>query len=82
MADVSKLYKGVWSGTTSPAEAKAQASSIYGQAAAETAESACFRAGVNYGSSGAAESANFSVYRQCGREFGAKVARPSKAVRA
>jgi len=82
MADVSKLYKGVWDGRTSPSEAKAQASSIYTQAAAEAAESACFRSGVTYGDNGAAVTASFTTYRQCGREFGAKVAKPSKAVRA
>jgi len=81
MADVSQLYKGVWSGTVNPQEAAMQASEIYTTAAQEAGESSCFRGAITY-RDGVAVAANFKNYRNCGRSFGARVAKSSKAGKA
>jgi len=81
MADVSQIYKQVWKGEMNPAEAAMQASEIYTQAAQESAESSCFRGAVTY-NNGVAVAANFGKFRNCGRTFGARVAKSSKAGKA
>lgn len=78
MADVSSVYRKVWSNPEARAAADA-ASNAYSAAAAQSGESSCFRSGITYGASGAAESlGSFATFRKCGKDFGKEVAKPSK----
>lgn len=77
MADVSQVYKKIWSGPEANA-AKEAASNLYSNAAAQSGLGSCDRGAVTYGSNGGAESINVGTLRQCGISFGKEVSKNSR----